>query len=169
MTYFFVFCHSERSEESHNLSEEYILRTFSVGYFACAQYDVLFAFPEGESEVGFTVFAREHSDRGKLPGGWFSAKYIFRTFSVGYFACAQYDVLFAFPEGESEVGFTVFAREHSDRGKLPGGWFSAKYIFRTFSVRYFANAQYDVLFAFSFGESGLQAQRSKTIGDKSVR
>ena len=49
MTYFFVFCHSERSEESHNLSEEYILRTFSVGYFANAQYDVLFAFSFGES------------------------------------------------------------------------------------------------------------------------
>ena len=30
------------SEESHNLSEEYILRTFSVGYFADAQFDVLF-------------------------------------------------------------------------------------------------------------------------------
>ena len=75
MTYFFVFCHSERSEESHNLSEEYILRTFSVGYFANAQYDVLFAPPEGESEVGFTVFAREHSDRGKLPGGCRSTKY----------------------------------------------------------------------------------------------
>ena len=116
MTYFFI-RHSERSEESHNLSEEYILRTFSVGYFANAQYDVLFAFPEGESEVGFTVFAKERSDCGNLPGGWFSAKYIFRTYSVGYFACAQYDVLFAF----------------------------------------------------SFGESGLQAQRSKTIGDKSVR
>ena len=68
MTYFFI-RHSERSEESHNLSEEYILCTFSVGYFANAQYDVLFAFPEGESEVGFTVFAREHSDRGNLPGG----------------------------------------------------------------------------------------------------
>ena len=28
-----------RSEESHDLSEKYILRTFSVGYFAFAQYD----------------------------------------------------------------------------------------------------------------------------------
>ena len=42
MTMFFILRHSERSEESHNLSEEYILRTFSVGYFANAQYDVLF-------------------------------------------------------------------------------------------------------------------------------
>ena len=30
-----------RSEESHDLSEKYILRTFSVGYFAFAQYDDL--------------------------------------------------------------------------------------------------------------------------------
>ena len=74
MTYFFVFCHSERSEESHNLSEEYILRTFSVGYFANAQYDVFFAPPEGGSAVCFTVFAREHSDRGNPPGGCRSTK-----------------------------------------------------------------------------------------------
>ena len=30
----------------------------------------------------------------KLPGGWRSAEYTLRAFSVGYFACAQYDVLF---------------------------------------------------------------------------
>ena len=34
--------HSQRSKESHDLSEKYILRTFSVGYFAFAQYDVFF-------------------------------------------------------------------------------------------------------------------------------
>ena len=45
--------------------------------------------PEGGSAVCFTVFASRR--RGKLPGGWLSAKYIFRIYSVGYFACAQYD------------------------------------------------------------------------------
>ena len=39
-----------------------------------------------------TVFAREAKRRSNLPGGWRSAKYKFRTFSVGYFADAQYDV-----------------------------------------------------------------------------
>ena len=42
MTYFFLHVILNDSEESHNLSEEYMLHTFSVGYFACAQYDVLF-------------------------------------------------------------------------------------------------------------------------------
>ena len=37
----------------------------------------------------FFVFAGE---RSKLSGGWRSAKYMPRTFSVGYFAAAQYDV-----------------------------------------------------------------------------
>ena len=35
-----------------------------MGYFACAQYDVLFASPEGGSAVYFTVFAKERSDCG---------------------------------------------------------------------------------------------------------
>ena len=74
-----------------------------MGYFANAQYDVLFAFSFGEGAVCFTVFAREHSDRGNPPGGWFSAKYIFRTYSVGYFACAQYDVFFLFSVILNEV------------------------------------------------------------------
>ena len=52
------------------------------------------------------VIAREQSDRGNLPGGWRSAEYMPRTFSVGYFAIAQYDVLF----------LVVIAREQSDRG-----------------------------------------------------
>ena len=42
-----------------------------VGYFADAQYDV--------------VIAREQSDRGNLPGGWFSAKYILYRFGRGIF------------------------------------------------------------------------------------
>ena len=40
------------------------------------------------------VIAREQSDRGNLPGGWRSTEYIFFTLDVGYFATAQYDVLF---------------------------------------------------------------------------
>ena len=50
-----------------------------MGYFANAQYDVIF----------LVVIAREHSDRGNLPGGWISAKYVLFTLVVGYFACAQ--------------------------------------------------------------------------------
>ncbi len=111
-----------RSEESHDLSGKYILRTFSVGYFAYAQYDVLFIpyrrrcrhfayaadapllslsrhfprfsggiYPEGGSEICLFVFAREAKRRSKLPGGRRSTEYKSRTFSVGYFAFAQYD------------------------------------------------------------------------------
>ena len=40
------------------------------------------------------VFAKERSDCGNLPGGRSSTEYMLRAFSVGYFACAQYDVLF---------------------------------------------------------------------------
>ena len=35
--------------------------------------------PEGGSEVCLTVFARERSDRGKLPGGWTFTKHIYRS------------------------------------------------------------------------------------------
>ena len=64
--------------------------TLVVRYFADAQYDVRspivgFAdtLPEGESEISFTVFAKERGDCGKLPGGWRSTKYMSHTFSVG--------------------------------------------------------------------------------------
>ena len=43
--------HSERSEESHDQSEAHMLRTFSVGYFACAQYDV-------KAQAGYFVYAQ---------------------------------------------------------------------------------------------------------------
>ena len=106
-----------RSEESHDLSEKYILLTLVVGYFADAQYDVKipyrrrcrhFAYaadapllslsrhfprfsggiyPEGGSGKIVSLRAK----RSNLPGGWRSTEYILRTFSVGYFAFAQYD------------------------------------------------------------------------------
>ena len=40
---------NNRSEESHRRTDGYILLTSVVGYFADAQYDVFFAFPEGGS------------------------------------------------------------------------------------------------------------------------
>ena len=43
MTYFFI-RHSERSEESHRRTDGHILFTWVVGYFAYAQYDVLFLY-----------------------------------------------------------------------------------------------------------------------------
>ena len=93
-----------------------MLRTFSVGYFAFAQYDDLspigtschFAYaadapllslsrhfprfsggiyPEGGSGKIVSLRAK----RSKLPEGWRTTEYMFRTFSVGYFAYAQYD------------------------------------------------------------------------------
>ena len=44
-----------------------------------------------KEKVKLLVIAKERSDCGKLPGGWLSAKCIFRIYSVGYFADAQYD------------------------------------------------------------------------------
>ena len=46
-------------------------------------------FPEGESKL-----LSLRATRSNLPGGWRSTEYILLTFSVGYFAIAQYDVLF---------------------------------------------------------------------------
>ena len=64
----------------------------------------------------------EAERRSKLPGGWRSTEYVFRTLSVGYFACAQYDVkspiggvAATFPEGGSEIN-CVIAKERSDCG-----------------------------------------------------
>ena len=70
------------SEESHRITDRaYTLFTLVVGYFADAQYDVLF-------------LLSLRAERSKLPGGWRSTEYVFRTLSVGYFADAQYDELF---------------------------------------------------------------------------
>ena len=51
MTYFFILRNSERSEESHRRPDGHILFTLVVGYFACAQYDVLFLFSVILNEV----------------------------------------------------------------------------------------------------------------------
>ena len=82
MTYFFLHVILNDSEESHRRTDRHILFTSVVGYFAFAQYDVLF----------LVVIAREAKRRSKLPGGWVSAGYILFTSVVGYFAFAQYDV-----------------------------------------------------------------------------
>ena len=68
-------------------------------------------YPEGGSKL-----LSLRAERSKLPGGLIPTEYKFRTFSVGYFAYAQYDVkkrgsfanarydvLFASPEGGSEL------------------------------------------------------------------
>ena len=62
-----------------------------MGYFAYAQYDVLFLLCHSERS--------EESHRR-------TDRHILLTLVVGYFAYAQYNVLFLF----------VIAREHSDRG-----------------------------------------------------
>ena len=73
-----------------------MLRAFSVGYFACAQYDVkspIVGFadtsPEGGSAVCFTVFA---SVAKQSPGRVGSRKaYTYSTLVAGYFAYAGYN------------------------------------------------------------------------------
>ncbi len=87
-----------------------------MGYFAYAQYDVLF-------------FSR-HSERSEESHDT-SEKHVSLTFSVGYFAYAQYDVLFS----------RHFKR--SEESHDP----SEKHVSPTFSVGYFAYARYDVLFS----------------------
>ena len=72
--------------------------------------------------------------------------------SVGYFAALNMTYLVwgiaaalraTSPEGGSKT--TRHCEEVKRRSNLPGGWRSTEYILRTFSVRYFAYAQYDVL------------------------
>ena len=60
---------------------------------------------------------------------------MFRSLSVGYFANAQYDVLF-------------FVFRHSKRSEESHRRTDGHILF-TLVVGYFANAQYDVLFLFS--------------------
>ena len=79
---------NNRSEESHDLSEEYILRTLSVGYFANAQYDVLFLYVILNGVKDPTEEVR---------------RLCFGTLVVGYFACAQYDV-------KAQVGYFANAQ-----------------------------------------------------------
>ena len=105
---------------------QYILFTWVVGYFAYAQYDVLFIpyrhFVPLRLRGGrapfvaiatFPPFQRGNlprrrkrgvslrAERSNLPGGRVFAKYILLTLLVGYFAFAQYDVHFTFPFGRS--------------------------------------------------------------------
>ena len=97
MTYYFCFLSFWTKWRIHNLSEEYILRTFSVGYFACAQYDV-------RSPIGTSChFPRRRKHRNtsfwtvvKNPTEELTGICTFFTLVVGYFADAQYDVFFCF-------------------------------------------------------------------------
>ena len=75
--------HSERSEESHRRTDRHILLTLVVGYFACAQYDVLFLLRHSE---------RSEESHRRTDGSY--------TFSVGYFTNAQYDALFLLRHSE---------------------------------------------------------------------
>ena len=86
--------------------------TLVVGYFAYAQYDVLFIpyrhfVPLPPKEEAIIVFAREAKRRSNPPGGRFFAKYILLALVVGYFACAQYDVLLLPPSGEASATPTI--------------------------------------------------------------
>ena len=125
-----------------------------MGYFACAQYDVLFLLvfaSVAKQSPGRVVFRKVYSLslwswdislalnmtlslRGSKATaaisreGGFLQSIFFIALVVGYFAYAQYDI--------------VIAREQSDRGNLPGGWRSAEYMLNTLSrevfLRYFA-------------------------------
>ena len=80
MTYFFFYVILNDSEGSHRRSAAYVLSTLVVGYFAYAQYDVLFL-------LHVILNDSEGSHRT-------TDRHILLTLVVGYFACAQYDVLF---------------------------------------------------------------------------
>ena len=95
-----------------------------MGYFADAQYDVKSPIvgvadtsPEGGSDL--FVFARKAKRRSNLPGGWRSTEYKFRTFSVGYFADAQYDVLFLYVILNDSEESHLVSEEYIFCGKPP--------------------------------------------------
>ena len=79
MTYFFFYVVLNDSEGSHRRTGGHIPFTLVVGYFAYAQYDVLFLLRHSERS--------EESHRR-------TDRHILLTLVVGYFADAQYDVLF---------------------------------------------------------------------------
>ena len=117
MTYIFILCHSERSEESHRRTDEvYTLLTLVVGYFACAQYDVLFL---------HVILNEVKNPTEELTG------LILFTLVVGYFADAQYDVFFL------HVILNAVKNPTEEMTRR---------ILLTLVVGYFAYAQYDVLF-----------------------
>ena len=72
-----VIRHSARSEESHDLSEKYILRTFSVGYFAYAQYDTFLSPIVGVADTSPTRRTRpfcRYRDISPVSAGEFTPK-----------------------------------------------------------------------------------------------
>ena len=85
--------------------------------------------PEGGSKI---CLCEEAKRRSNLLGGRISARYMLRTFSVGYFADAQYDV-----KKEKYVILNDSEESHD---------LSEEYMLRTFSAGYFSDAQYNLLF-----------------------
>ena len=89
MTYFFIFRHSERSEESHRITDRHILLTLVVGYFACAQYDL-------KAQVGYFACAQYDV---RVRGG---ELYYYFYYIVPYFAekinkyLVKFDKIFIF-------------------------------------------------------------------------
>ena len=76
---------------------EYKFRTFSVGYFADAQYDVLFLYVILNDSEESHLVSEEYIFYGKPPSREFALLRAQRQYngrcdsSVGYFACARYD------------------------------------------------------------------------------
>ena len=91
-----------------------MLRTYSVGYFAFAQYDVLLL---------HVILSAAKNPTEELTA------YMVRTYSMGYFAFAQYDVLFL---------HVILSAAKNPTEELTA------HMLRTYSVGYFAFAQYDV-------------------------
>ena len=128
-----------------------------MGYFANAQYDVLFLLHVILNAVKNPTEEVRRSCFGTLVVGYFAcAQYdvlfllhvilnevknpteevrrlCFGTLVVGYFACAQYDVLLS-PIGTS-CHFPRRRKQElslrAERSNLPGGWFSVKHIYLT--------------------------------------
>ena len=92
MTYFFFYVILNDSEGSHRRTDRHILLTLVVGYFACAQYDVLFLLRHYERSEESHRRTDRHILLTLVVGYFAYAQYDVKA-QVGYFACAQYDVL----------------------------------------------------------------------------
>ena len=127
-----------------------------MGYFACAQYDILFLYVIlNDSEESHRV-SEEYIFYGKPPSREIASLRSQRQYirlvdsSVGYFACAQYDVLVLYVIlNDSEESHRV-SEEYIFYGKPPSREIASLRSQRQYirlvdsSVGYFANAQYDV-------------------------
>ena len=101
-------------------------------------------YPEGGSHYRLCEEAKQ---RSKLPGGRVFAKYILLSLVMGYFAIAQYDVLFIpyrhfvpLPPKEEAKLHVILNEVKNPTEKV------RQYILFTSVVGYFADAQYDAPF-----------------------